>query len=91
MKEKSLSFVFITFSESGLFNALRAIQIEKPSLAPLAIDMCRTHATLDIELRRVALICSIEIIAHNSTFYNSMPGILNRGPTRQKKASWVGL
>jgi hypothetical protein len=26
-REKKLSFVFIDFSESGLFNALRAIQI----------------------------------------------------------------
>jgi hypothetical protein len=29
MKAKSLSFVFISFSETGLFNALRAIQIRK--------------------------------------------------------------
>jgi hypothetical protein len=29
MKAKVLSFVFITFSESGLFNGLRPIQIQK--------------------------------------------------------------
>jgi hypothetical protein len=29
MKAKSLSFVFISFSESGLFNGLSAIQIKK--------------------------------------------------------------
>jgi hypothetical protein len=29
MKAKSLSFAFVYFSESGLFNALRAIQIRK--------------------------------------------------------------
>jgi hypothetical protein len=29
MKAKSLSFVFIYFSESGLFKGLHAIQIEK--------------------------------------------------------------
>jgi hypothetical protein len=31
MKAKSLSFAFISFSESGLFNGLRAIQIRKLS------------------------------------------------------------
>ena len=31
MKAKSLSFVFISFSESGLFNGLPAIQIKKLS------------------------------------------------------------
>jgi hypothetical protein len=31
MKAKSLSFAFIYFSESGLFNGLRAIQIRKLS------------------------------------------------------------
>jgi len=43
MKAKWLSFVFIYFSELRLFNALRAIQIEKFSLRLAPIDMSKTH------------------------------------------------
>jgi hypothetical protein len=36
MKAKLLSFVFISFSESGLFNELRPIQIKKSLSSPFA-------------------------------------------------------
>jgi hypothetical protein len=40
MKGKALSFVFIYFSESSLFNALQAIQMEKSFSAPTRVSGC---------------------------------------------------
>jgi hypothetical protein len=41
MKAKALSFVFISFSESGLFNALQPIQIK--NFFPLCASRSRLH------------------------------------------------
>jgi hypothetical protein len=45
MKGKSLSFAFITFSESGLFNGLRAIQIKNFAPPPRAMAKWETHTS----------------------------------------------
>jgi hypothetical protein len=38
MKAKSLSFAFIYFSESGLFNGLRRIQVKKSGLVSSSLQ-----------------------------------------------------
>jgi hypothetical protein len=40
MKAKTLSFPFISFSESGLFNGLQAIQIKKSPRAQTRVQGC---------------------------------------------------
>jgi hypothetical protein len=54
MKAKALSFVFISFSESGLFNALQPIQIK--NFFPLCASRSRLHIVpAAIRRRRHAL------------------------------------
>jgi hypothetical protein len=43
MKGKSLSFPFISFSESGLFNELRTIQIKKSASGSTRVSGCARH------------------------------------------------
>jgi hypothetical protein len=81
MKAKSLSFVFIYFSELGLFNALRRIQMEKTF--PCASR--RRHEQnayrpnlLKLGHRWRSITGSIETIAHNSTFCKLISDFLSR-------------
>jgi hypothetical protein len=52
MKASLLSFVFNNFSESRLFNALEAIQVEKSLSFAASIGMRQTHAQCTSRVQR---------------------------------------
>jgi hypothetical protein len=83
MKTRRLSFVFIRFSESGLFNGLRPIQMEK-IWCYLTVCAIRLNSTSTPRrcpgAGRIRLIGTI--ITHNSGFGKKMFGSYGFRPVR---------